>query len=68
MKCPTCGAWLSVLETRQKSDNSTYRRYECANGHRFTTNERILLRDINRSLESPTMVLQQSAALGDHYV
>ena len=46
MKCPTCGAWVSVLETRQKSDNSTYRRYECANGHRFTTNERIVLRDI----------------------
>ena len=46
MKCPTCRAWVSVLETRQKSDNSTYRRYECANKHRFTTNERIVLRDI----------------------
>jgi len=46
MKCPVCNAWVSVLETRQKSDNSTYRRYECANGHRFTTYERIVLRDI----------------------
>lgn len=61
MKCPTCSAWTSVLETRQKSDGSVYRRYECANLHRFTTNERPLLRDIEMSLRPFTMVLQQSA-------
>lgn len=34
MKCPTCGAWSAVLETRD-----TRRRRECANGHRFPTLE-----------------------------
>lgn len=34
MKCPTCGAWSSVLATR-----GTTRRRECANGHRFSTLE-----------------------------
>lgn len=39
MKCPRCGAWTEVLETRQAADNVTRRRYECANEHRFTTIE-----------------------------
>lgn len=34
MKCPTCGAWSSVLATREIS-----RRRECANGHRFSSVE-----------------------------
>ena len=69
MKCPICGAWTSVLETRtRKTDGVVVRRYECGNEHRFTTNERVIVNDIHPSLESPTMVLQQSAALGDHYV
>lgn len=34
MKCPTCGAWTSVLLTRDAR-----RRRECANGHRFYTEE-----------------------------
>lgn len=42
MKCPTCKAWVSVKETRQKADGTTYRRYECANLHRFTTTERVI--------------------------
>ena len=37
-KCPECGAWADVLETRQRPEY-TYRRYECANNHRFTTRE-----------------------------
>ena len=38
---PQCKAWTRVLETRHKYDNETYRRYECANGHRFSTMERV---------------------------
>ena len=38
MKCPECGAWSDVKETR-KNTGYTKRRYECANLHRFTTNE-----------------------------
>jgi transcriptional regulator NrdR family protein len=39
MKCPTCGTYVRVLETRDKPNNQTYRRYECANMHRFSTIE-----------------------------
>lgn len=42
MKCPVCQAWVSVKETRSRpQNNSTYRRYECANEHRFTTTESV---------------------------
>ena len=41
MLCPTCKAWVQVLETRQLPDNSTYRRYECGNVHRFVTTEAV---------------------------
>ena len=36
MNCPKCNAWTEVLETRQRKAG-TYRRYECANLHRFST-------------------------------
>lgn len=39
MKCPKCGVWSSVLETRESTNYTTKRRRECANGHRFTTVE-----------------------------
>ena len=38
MKCPTCNAWVEVIETRQRK-GYTYRRYTCANKHRFSTRE-----------------------------
>ena len=39
MKCPTCGAWSNVLDTRDGPHETTKRRRECANGHRFYTFE-----------------------------
>lgn len=39
MKCPQCGAWSSVLDTREAPLDTTKRRRECANGHKFTTVE-----------------------------
>jgi len=39
MKCPTCGAWSLVKETRQSPTFGHMRRRECANEHRFTTRE-----------------------------
>jgi transcriptional regulator NrdR family protein len=39
MKCPACKAWTEVRETRDRADGTTYRRYECANQHRFSTRE-----------------------------
>jgi len=43
MNCPECGAWSSVKETRSGQAKKMYRRRrECANGHKFTTEERIV--------------------------
>jgi hypothetical protein len=35
-RCPVCNSWTALLETR-KRDIGIYRRYECANLHRFST-------------------------------
>ena len=40
MRCPTCDRYTKVLETRANPDG-VRRRYECANLHRFTTQESI---------------------------
>ena len=40
MNCPICNAWTTVNDTRNKED-FTQRRRECANGHMFTTEERV---------------------------
>jgi transcriptional regulator NrdR family protein len=42
MKCPECGAWTVVKETRADENNSRRRRIECANMHRFTTLETVI--------------------------
>ena len=45
MKCPICGVWTSVKQTRtRKTDGVVTRRYECANLHRFSTEERVWAR------------------------
>ena len=41
MKCPQCGAWSVVLETRTREDNTRRRTLECVNLHKFNTVERI---------------------------
>ena len=41
VKCPVCDQWVSTLETRARGSNETYRRYQCANEHRFTTKEKV---------------------------
>ena len=42
MKCPECGAWTEVLETRVTAKNQVTRRRECANEHRFRTCEVVI--------------------------
>ena len=43
MNCPECGAWSSVKETRSDQAKTNYRRRrECANGHKFTTEEKVV--------------------------
>jgi len=46
MKCPECGAWTSVLETRTRSTGVVWRRYVCANEHRFSTLEQVVVIDL----------------------
>ena len=42
MKCPQCGAWTLIKQTRTNvKGNVVTRRYECANMHRFSTEERV---------------------------
>ena len=41
MNCPKCGKYTEVLETRANPDGMR-RRYECANLHRFTTQEALV--------------------------
>lgn len=58
MKCPACGAWTTVKETRtRKTDGVVTRRYECGNLHRFSTEERVryelLPSDTLRFLKGP---------------
>jgi hypothetical protein len=39
MKCPECGAWSIIKETRTSPTFGYIRRRECGNEHRFTTQE-----------------------------
>jgi len=50
MKCPICDAWSTVKETRQNKKLGYIRRRECANEHRFTTQEVVVVDDQLRSL------------------
>ena len=39
MKCPVCGVWTLMKDTRKQDDNSKIRRYQCGNEHTFKTLE-----------------------------
>lgn len=58
MKCPHCGAWTRVLSTRQ----GTERRRECANEHRFTTTEQVVVKHAPNRVHST----RQSTGQGAH--
>jgi transcriptional regulator NrdR family protein len=52
MKCPICAKWTSVIDTRtRKTDGVVVRRYECANTHRFSTEERVRYELLKRTDE-----------------
>lgn len=42
MKCPECGVWTVVKDVRPSDTYDYRRRRECANGHRFTTQEVVI--------------------------
>ena len=46
MKCPICGTWTIVKEARESSIFGYRRRRECANEHKFTTQEVVVPQEI----------------------
>ena len=42
MKCPVCGTWTIVKEARESTVHGYRRRRECANEHKFTTQEIVI--------------------------
>ena len=46
MKCPECGAWTLVKETRESPTFGHTRRRECANYHKFTTQEVLVPQEV----------------------
>jgi transcriptional regulator NrdR family protein len=43
MKCPVCGSYTEIIDSRMYPDGvRRRRRYQCANMHRFTTIEVIV--------------------------
>ena len=57
MKCPECGTWTIVKETRISTGNTRRRRLECANMHRFSTMETIV--------ENKTRIRQKQKTIED---
>lgn len=55
MKCPQCGAWSRVLETR-----TDMRLRECANEHRWRTREVLVV-----ALEKPDLQARNAAIRAD---
>jgi transcriptional regulator NrdR family protein len=58
MKCPICGVWTTVKETRAAPNNSRKRRIQCGNLHRFTTLETVIVS------ETPIRQKQKAAQAG----
>jgi transcriptional regulator NrdR family protein len=57
MKCPECGTWTIVKESRISTGNTRRRRLECANMHRFSTLETIVdrktfIRQVKKAAET----------------
>ncbi len=46
MKCPECGAWTLIKETKESPTYGYRRRRECANYHKFTTQEILVPQEV----------------------
>jgi transcriptional regulator NrdR family protein len=68
MKCPVCGVWTVVKEARESVVHNYRRRRECANGHKFTTEEVVIpkeqltqeRRDRLKRNKKPVVAVRQS--------
>ena len=61
MKCPIGKAPAEVLETRQKRNSTTYRRYQCFNMHRFSSLETVKIHQENKCV-SPMNCKKQTSS------
>jgi transcriptional regulator NrdR family protein len=58
MKCPVCGVWTAVKETR-----GIRRRRECANEHKFTTEEFVIPEEVLRERRIKNLKQNRKEAL-----
>lgn len=63
MKCPECGTWTIVKETRTSTGNTRRRRLECANEHRFTTLETVIVPKTSIRQKQKTLGVGQNFTL-----
>lgn len=56
MICPKCGAWTVILSSRQSERFGTMRRHECANMHRFTTQEVVIPEEVMQEFKRESML------------
>lgn len=62
MKCPVCGAWSVVKEVRETTTRYRRRR-ECANEHKFTTEEIVVPAEKIRSERAQRVVAVRQSAV-----
>ncbi len=70
MKCPECGAWSLIKETKESPTFGYRRRRECANYHKFTTQEIVVPQEVIKAKQRENVlkagVLGRAKFMADH--
>ena len=56
MKCPVCDTWSVVKQTKKSPAFGYVRRRECANEHRFTTQEIVIPEEAIKEYQKESML------------
>jgi transcriptional regulator NrdR family protein len=56
MKCPVCDTWSIVKQTKKSPAFGYVRRRECANEHRFTTQEIVIPEETIKEYQKESML------------
>ena len=62
MNCPECGAWSTVMSTRESPTFGHMRRRECANHHMFSTQELVVPKEALAEERASNLAKAQKAA------
>jgi transcriptional regulator NrdR family protein len=65
MKCPECGVWTLVQDSRMRSDGSRRRRYLCANQHKFSTLEVIAVTPTGKQKVVPGLSFYRTETMAE---